>query len=67
MVSDNVSTNKIDCFNDPTPRESLWWGGVADSKNFKQLWELDQNSGSWINYNKKKLCTEKQGCGHKIS
>ena len=41
--------NKMACFNDPTPRESLWWGGVvgwgggvADSKNLDQLWELDQ-------------------------
>ena len=40
------------CFNDPTPQESLWvvgWMVVADRKNLDQLWELDQNSGSWIN------------------
>ena len=40
--------NKMACFNDPTPRESLCVGGVggvgwvADSKNLDQLWELDQ-------------------------
>ena len=32
---------KLACFNDPTPRESLWVV-VADSNNLDQLWELDQ-------------------------